>query len=196
MPSSAPHWHFGTFALDPTNACLWRGAESVALPPKAFDVLRYLVTHPDRVVPKDELLDAVWPETAVSDAVIRVAIGVLRKALDDTAQTPRFIATVSRRGYRFLAPVTVIDPPATGRDRALLQRPAPVSPRQEAVPPAPDVLLSQAGTDPWRCARCQHLQSRAARFCGVCGTPHVEICRACGQAVALPATCCPGCGQR
>src|SRR5262249_14844878 len=57
-------------------------------------------------VTKDELLDAVWPETAVSDAVVRVAIGALRKALDDTAQTPRFIATVPRRGYRFLAPVT------------------------------------------------------------------------------------------
>ncbi len=55
--------------------------------------------------PKDELLDAVWPETAVSDAVVRVAIGALRKVLGDTAQTPRYIATVPRRGYRFLAPV-------------------------------------------------------------------------------------------
>src|SRR2546428_6725158 len=43
---------------------------------------------------------------------------------------------------------------------------------------------------------CQHPQSRAARFCVVCGTPHVEICRACGQAVPMPATFCPGCGQR
>src|SRR6266699_7028279 len=105
MPSSGPRWNFGPFALDSTNACLWRGAEAVALPPKTFDVLHYLVTHPDRLVTKDELLDAVWPETAVTDAVLRVAIGALRKALGDTAQTPRFIATVPRRGYRFLAPV-------------------------------------------------------------------------------------------
>ena len=75
------------------------------LPPKVFAVLHYLVTHPDRLVTKDELLDAVWPETAVSDAVVRVAIGALRKVLGDTAQTPRYIATVPRRGYRFLAPV-------------------------------------------------------------------------------------------
>src|SRR5919109_1492905 len=105
MSSTAPRWTFGPFILDPANACLWRGTEAVALPPKAFDVLHYLVTHPDRLVTKDEMLDAVWPETAVSDAVVRVAIGALRKVLDDTP--PRFIATVPRRGYRFLAPVTL-----------------------------------------------------------------------------------------
>ena len=120
---------------------------------------------------------------------------MLRKALDDTAQTPRFIATVSRRGYRFLAPVTVIDPPETGRDGASLQRTEPVPPPGGRAP-APDVLLSQEGADAWRCAMCQHLQSRAARFCVVCGAPHVEICRACGQALPMPATFCPGCGQR
>ena len=69
-------------------------------------MLQYLVTHPDRLVTKDTLLDAVWPETAISDAVVRIAIGELRRALGDTAQAPRFIATVHRRGYRFLASVT------------------------------------------------------------------------------------------
>ena len=104
MPSS-PQWVFGSLRLDPVNACLWRGTQPVALTPKAFDVLHYLVTHPDRLVPKDELLDAVWPETAVSDTVVRIAIGELRRALGDTAQASRFIATVHRRGYRFIAPV-------------------------------------------------------------------------------------------
>ena len=103
MPSS--QWVFDHFRFDPDHACLWRDAEAIILPPKTFAVLHYLVTHPDRLVSKDELLDAVWPETAVTDAVLRVAIGALRKVLGDTAQTPRFIATVSRRGYRFLAPV-------------------------------------------------------------------------------------------
>jgi class 3 adenylate cyclase/DNA-binding winged helix-turn-helix (wHTH) protein/tetratricopeptide (TPR) repeat protein len=107
MPSS-PQWVFGPFRLDPEHACLWYGAKAVPLPPKIFAVLRYLVTHPNRLVSKDELLDAVWPETAVSDAVVRVAIGTLRKALDDTAQTPRYIATLPRRGYRFLASVTSV----------------------------------------------------------------------------------------
>src|SRR6266508_6947031 len=102
---SSPQWHFADFRLDPANACLWRGTQAIALTPKAFDVLHYLVTHPDRLVTKDTLLDAVWPETAISDVVVRIAIGELRRALGDTTQAPRFIATVHRRGYRFVAPI-------------------------------------------------------------------------------------------
>jgi DNA-binding winged helix-turn-helix (wHTH) protein len=124
MPSS--QWVFDHFRFDPDHACLWRDAEAIVLPPKTFAVLHYLVTHPDRLVTKDELLDAVWPETAVTDAVLRVAIGALRKVLGDTAQTPCFIATVSRRGYRFLALVEE----HTG------EAPVPVPVPAEPVPPA------------------------------------------------------------
>src|SRR4029453_10184528 len=70
---SSPQWLFGGFRLDPDNACLWRGAQAIALTPKAFDVLNYLITHPDRLVTTDTLLDAVWPETAISDTVMRIA---------------------------------------------------------------------------------------------------------------------------
>jgi class 3 adenylate cyclase/tetratricopeptide (TPR) repeat protein len=126
MPAS-PQWRFERFRLDPDHACLWRDTEAIALPPKAFAMLHYLVTHSDRLVTKDELLDAVWPETAVSEAVVRVAIRALRKALDDTAQTPRFIATVPRRGYRFLAPVTE----HTGA------APGPAEPAPPAAPQTP-----------------------------------------------------------
>jgi DNA-binding winged helix-turn-helix (wHTH) protein/tetratricopeptide (TPR) repeat protein len=107
---SSPQWLFADFRLDADNACLWHGTQAIALTPKVFDVLHYLVTHHDRLVPKDILLDAIWPETPVSDVVVRVAIGELRKALGDTAQAPRFIATVPRRGYRFIAPVTQAAP--------------------------------------------------------------------------------------
>ena len=106
----------------------------MALPPKAFAVLHYLVTHPDRLVPKDELLDAVWPDTAVSDAVVRVAIGALRKVLGETAQTPRFIATVPRRGYRFLAPVE--EHPGGGP----VPVPVPAEPVPVAAPQRPETL--------------------------------------------------------
>ena len=101
----SPQWRFDDFHLDPDNACLWRGAQPIALTPKAFDVLHYLVTHPDRLITKDTLLKAVWAETAVSDVVVRIAIGELRRALGDTARACRYIATVQRRGYRFVAPV-------------------------------------------------------------------------------------------
>src|SRR5262249_49848491 len=126
MPSS-PQWVFGPFRLDPAHACLWRASQAVLLTPKAFAVLHYLVTHPDRLVTKEELLDAVWPETAVSDAVVRVAIGTLRKILHDPASTPRYIATVQRRGYRFLAPVVA----ATGEGVS------PSGPVLSAIPQPP-----------------------------------------------------------
>ncbi len=103
MPSS--QWSFGPYRLDLDHACLWCEAQATVLPPKIFAVLLYLVTHPDRLVTKEELLEAVWPKTAVSDAVVRIAVGALRKVLGDTVQQPRYIATMSRRGYRFLAPV-------------------------------------------------------------------------------------------
>jgi DNA-binding winged helix-turn-helix (wHTH) protein/predicted ATPase len=128
---SSSQWVFDHFRLDPDHACLWRHAEALALPPKPFAVLHYLVTHPDRLVTKDELLDALWPETSVTDAVLRVAIGALRKVLDDTTP-PRFITTVTRRGYRFLAPVTVVDASAI-----TAATPTP----QASLAPAPPPLL-------------------------------------------------------
>src|SRR5215510_11864066 len=142
---SSPQWHFADFRLDPDNACLWRGMQPIALPPKAFDVLHYLVTHPDRLVTKDTLLDAVWPETSISDAVLRMAIGELRRALDDTAHAPRFIATVHRRGYRFVAPVTEYTEEGPGPARpvappAALPQDAPVTSLQARVAPPTGVL--------------------------------------------------------
>jgi DNA-binding winged helix-turn-helix (wHTH) protein len=92
---------------------------------KDFWVPAYLVTHPDRLVTKDALLDAVWPELAISDAVVRIAIGELRRALGDTAQASRFIATVHRRGYRFVVPVV----------EHLEGVPEPASPVLPTIPP-------------------------------------------------------------
>src|SRR5262245_21328909 len=142
---TSPQWCFACFRLDPVNACLWRATEAVPLPPKIFAVLHYLVTHPDRLVRKDELLDAVWPETAVTEAVLRVAIGAVRKALGDTAQTPRFIATVPRRGYRFLVPVEEHTSTASG-PMGLVPPRAPQTLRvelPEAATPPPDQGMTQ-----------------------------------------------------
>jgi DNA-binding winged helix-turn-helix (wHTH) protein len=148
---SFPQWHFADFRLDPDNACLWRGTRPIALTPKAFDVLHYLVTHPDRLVTKDTLLDAVWPETAISDAVVRIAIGELRRALGDTAQAPRFIATVHRRGYRFMASVA----------EHAEEMPGPASPVPLAAPQTPQV---------GRCPTCGQESQPGAAFCQACAT--------------------------
>jgi len=97
---------FGVFGLDTGNECLLRGDTPIALPPKPFAVLRYLVEHPGRLITHDELLEALWPETYVQPQVLRTYMLELRKALEDDAGQPRFIQTVPKRGYRFVAGVT------------------------------------------------------------------------------------------
>src|SRR5512142_3150172 len=97
---------FGPFRLDTVNHCLWRGDERAALTPKAFDVLRYLVEHADRLVSPDELLEALWPDSYVNPEGIRKYILEVRKALGDRPGQSAFIRTFPKRGYQFLAPVT------------------------------------------------------------------------------------------
>ena len=96
---------FPPFRLDANNAQLWRGVVEVHLRPKTFDFLRYLVENPGRLLTKAALLDAVWPDVSVSDSMPAISVRELRKALGDSAHTPRFIETVQRRGYRFIADV-------------------------------------------------------------------------------------------
>src|SRR3954469_22613377 len=93
---------FGPYHLDRANARLLRDGRAVAITPKALDVLHHLASRPDRLVTKDELLSAVWPDVIVSDASVKVCVREIRKALDDGARTPRYIETVHRRGHRFI----------------------------------------------------------------------------------------------
>lgn len=97
---------FDTFVVDTaTHELLDRGAP-VAIEPKVFDVLIYLIENNDRVVSKDELVEAVWEGRFISDAAISSAISAVRKALQDDGQEQRFVKTVRGRGFRFSAPVT------------------------------------------------------------------------------------------
>ncbi len=96
---------FGGFALDTSNQCVWQNGAQLALPPKPFAVLRYLVENPGRLVTHDELLDALWPETYVQPQVLRTYVLELRKLLGDDARQPRFIQSLPKRGYCFVAPV-------------------------------------------------------------------------------------------
>jgi len=104
---------FGNFRLDPVAGQLYRGAESVAIAPKTFALLRFLASQPGRLISKQELLSAVWPGVFVGDAVLKSTVRELRKTLGDDSHQPRFIETAHRRGYRFIAAVSAADPPAT-----------------------------------------------------------------------------------
>ena len=91
-----------SFLLDLDDERLWCGQESVELTPKAFAVLRYMLSKPNQLVTQQELLDKIWPNVCVGDDTVRHYIHELRKMLRDDALAPRFIATVRGRGYRFI----------------------------------------------------------------------------------------------
>jgi DNA-binding winged helix-turn-helix (wHTH) protein len=102
---------FSPFRLDTVNQCLWRLAgrgrdERVLLTPKAFAVLAYLVEHAGRLVTHDELLEAVWPGSVVEPQAVKKHVLAVRSALGDHPKNSLFIETVTKRGYRFIAPVS------------------------------------------------------------------------------------------
>ena len=99
-------WTFGPFVLDATNERLWRNGEVLNVRRKSFEVLTHLVIQAGELVRTDELLDQVWTNTAVGDAVVKVSIRELRQLLGETSRAPQYIATVYGRGYRFIAEVT------------------------------------------------------------------------------------------
>ena len=112
--------------VDWPNACVWQGDTMVHLPPKALAGLRLLMAQVGQLVTKEALLEAVWPEAVVHEAALSVCISELRKALRDSAQTPRFIQTVHRRGYRFIGHLPTVAPPTLP--------PSPLSPPRSASP--------------------------------------------------------------
>ncbi|MDR7133422.1 DNA-binding winged helix-turn-helix (wHTH) protein/tetratricopeptide (TPR) repeat protein [Lysobacter niastensis] len=146
-----PKYRFGPFELDAASRELSRDGERVALAPKSFECLAYLITHRDRAVGRDELIAAVWGRVEVSDAVVAQTLLRARKALDDTGNRQSTIRTVSRFGYQWVAPVQEV--PASGdavadagvRDMAA----EPVSDAVLAAPPRDGAAKSRRARWPW-----------------------------------------------
>jgi DNA-binding winged helix-turn-helix (wHTH) protein len=110
---SASLLYFPPFRLDPSNERLWRETLEISLRPKTFAMLRYLVEHAEQLVTKEELLNAVWAETVVGEDALTGCIRELRKVFGEEAKQPRYIETVHRRGFRFIAPVTSAELPVS-----------------------------------------------------------------------------------
>src|SRR6516225_10071759 len=104
-------WLFGPYRLDVVNQWLWRGDTRIPLMPKPFAVLKYLVERAGRLVTQDDLVAAIWPDTHVQPDVLRRYILELRRVLDDAAESPQYIETLTKRGYRFVATVAREGPP-------------------------------------------------------------------------------------
>lgn len=99
---------FGPFVLDPARRVLTRAGTPLSLSPKSFDLLFYLVENPDRVLDKDELFNAIWPDRVVEESNLSQTIFTLRKTLGVSAGNESVIATSPGRGYRIAMPVRVV----------------------------------------------------------------------------------------
>src|SRR5246500_2401515 len=132
-------YRFGQFELNARRRTLSRADSVISLTPKAFDVLLFLAQNPNRLVTKEELLQAVWGDTFVEEGNLTQYISHLRKALEDNAEETRLIVTIVRKGYQFTADVTVADA-ADPAEEAEIEVPI-----TESLPDTQTVLESPAG---------------------------------------------------
>ena len=138
---------FGDVRVDRSRMVVSRAGRQVDLEPKTFDVLLYLLDNRDRLVTKEELIDTVWAGTFVTPNALTRAIAQLRKTIGDDAQEPKYVETAARRGYRFIAPVTV-------GEEAPAPIPAAVAPRRRSrtawIAAVAALALIAAGLAGWR----------------------------------------------
>jgi predicted ATPase/class 3 adenylate cyclase len=137
---------FGDFECDETRHELRQAGQVVAIEPKVFEVLRYFLEHPDRVVSKDELLEHCWPDTFVSEAALTRCLTKLRKIVHSDPTAQPVIKTVPRRGYRFVAALTIHapEPVADAGDTTFVQdiRSSPLAERRQLTVMFCDVVES------------------------------------------------------
>jgi DNA-binding winged helix-turn-helix (wHTH) protein/tetratricopeptide (TPR) repeat protein len=143
------HLLFPPFRLDLQNEHLWRGDDLIALRAKPFALLRFMAENPGRLVLHEELRKAIWPTTYVSEGVLRVYLREVRAALADDAESPRFIETIARRGYRFLAPVERVSAAGVA---------APIASAAETVSAKPTIVGRNAELARLRGAYAKSLQ--------------------------------------
>jgi TolB-like protein/DNA-binding winged helix-turn-helix (wHTH) protein/Tfp pilus assembly protein PilF len=132
MPVPAKQFYdFAPFRLDVTEGVLLRDGKTVSITPKAFELLRVLVENHGHILSKEDLLRQVWPETFVEEGNLSFNISQLRKALGQKENGVTYIETIPKRGYRFAAPVTVVN--GGGLPAAVAAKAAP-APLQEVLP--------------------------------------------------------------
>ncbi|MDB5820539.1 MAG: tetratricopeptide repeat protein, partial [Rhizobacter sp.] len=144
-------WLFGTFVLDVARASLTERGVAIALRPKSFSLLQYLVTHPGRLVGKDELMAAVWAGVVVTDDSLTRCISEIRAALGEAG--PRMIKTVSRRGYLFDGEAVAAGPATSGSGSSSGSGSIPIpTPAPTSIPAHADEVPASVSARPdrWR----------------------------------------------
>ena len=149
MPTDLVTYQFGDFKLDVSKGCLLKGKDEIKVRPKVFEALKYLLENPGRLIAKKELIQAVWPDTFVTDDSLVQCTVELRRALDDQAQ--HILKTVPRRGYLFTPDVTryPAEPDHFPVSAPLEEKPEPPlvkAPRRRLDLPIPRTPLIGRGT--------------------------------------------------
>jgi len=131
-PEKGHCYEFGNFRLDPREKILFRDGIPVSLTPKVFDTLQIFVEQAGHLLSKDELIQSLWRDRFVEESNLTFNIRMLRRVLEDDVQHPRYIETVPRRGYRFIAAVTTLE--SNGELMAREPSPAPLLEANQPVP--------------------------------------------------------------
>ena len=161
-------YHFGEFKLDPAARELHHVDVLVALPPKSFDCLAYLIAHRDRAVGRDELISAVWGRVDVNDALLAQTLLRARRAVGDTGSSQSAIRTVPRFGYRWIAALEAVanrellTPTAASVTAATVMAPVARSTAPGALGQNRSGVADRYGLSP-RSSRCSSLQAWPSR---------------------------------
>src|SRR5882724_9900694 len=141
MSQAINHFHrFGEFTVDGDQKVLLRNDSPLPLAPKVFDTLLILLDNRGRIVEKEDLMRRLWPDTFVEESNLTFNIQQLRKSLSDDARNPRYVGTVQRRGYRFIADVEEV---LSDRSQAAVQSARPFETSDALSADAGNRLINQ-----------------------------------------------------
>ena len=145
-----PAFAFGPFRLDTTAYRLTRNGAVVDASPRQLDLLAYFASRPAQLVTRDEFFQTLWPDVTVTDNALTQLVSDLRHTLGDPSMSPRYVQTVARRGYRFVAPVVPADtrPPSIEADSSPHQRRSHETSDLDALRAATEGRLRLEALDP------------------------------------------------
>lgn len=122
MSSTTPHlFQIGDWSADANQNLMWQGSQQVNLEPKAMAILQYLVVNANKVISRKELFDKFWKNQVVTEDALNRAMWNIRRALGDTPNNPKYIATIRNRGYKLVAPVTLLEDPRLEKHEKAIQ---------------------------------------------------------------------------
>src|SRR6266498_658382 len=171
VPAGKRIYRFADFTLDTSEHRLLRGSREIYLPPKTFETLLYLIDRHGHLVKKNELLDTLWADTFVTANALTRCIKEVREALEDDAHQPRYIKTIHRVGYKFIADVEEIPQPSSQEElKSLAATKLAVTEQLEGETPQENLELAERVVPPTEPVHDLQVEQRSLRL-----SPHTVL---------------------